>query len=185
MIITTILIIAIIKVRGSAKLSSFPLPLIADRSADLAKSFGVLQAAQRWEQALLVLILRCWLRPMEENFASLNNLLQGVTSQSQAVAFQQTPSSLLIAKIGLGWDLASDLRKNSTTVDWCAQNIDANCIYAFMGLKFYIVCVGALPLCAGHKGGLCHGRDCSPCGCFSSHWWSVFYISIFIVIISS
>ena len=43
MTITTIL-----KVRGSATLSSFPLPLIADRSADLAKRFGVLQPAQRY-----------------------------------------------------------------------------------------------------------------------------------------
>ena len=44
----TITTTTMLKVRGSAILSSFPLPLIADRSADLAKSFGVLQPAQRY-----------------------------------------------------------------------------------------------------------------------------------------
>ena len=46
--IVVIMLTTILKVRGSAILSSFPLPLIADRSADLAKSFGVLQPAQRY-----------------------------------------------------------------------------------------------------------------------------------------
>ena len=46
--IVVIMLTRILKVRGSAILSSFPLPLIADRSADLAKSFGVLQPAQRY-----------------------------------------------------------------------------------------------------------------------------------------
>ena len=47
-VVIMITITTILKVRGSAILSSFPLPLIADRSADLAKSFGVLQPAQRY-----------------------------------------------------------------------------------------------------------------------------------------